>query len=316
MKRVLLALISTLFLVMTGTLATKGFFDVPALSARIPSYAGLEMTSVKEFGAIGDGQTDDTAAIQAAIDAMPDAGGVIYLPIGTYLVRPLTCTKPVRFTAPRTATNRNGVPEGSTLLAAGNQTHILMLGGENNTLANWVMGGGLENISLSGGYNTLSDALLVLQYIQFAKLTNVYISQGNCRAIRFKNVMDMGIDTLRLFGAGRDGDSVMYIDAQEAPYWTNEIRFYGKCQWENNLGSILKCSPDSYADGIFFDGVDFERSIKYDKSPVPVFDIADLNRLSISNCSFANYDDNVNTVFANLKGGNNRFYVAGGYKRE
>jgi len=94
MRRFYLTLISTLFLVMIGTLATKGFFDIPASSARIPSYAGLEMTSVKEYGAIGDGQTDDTAAIQAAIDAMPDAGGVIYLPIGTYLVRPLDVPNP------------------------------------------------------------------------------------------------------------------------------------------------------------------------------------------------------------------------------
>ena len=38
-----------------------------------------------------------------------------------------------------------------------------------------------------------------------------------------------------------------------------------------------------------------------------MFDIADVNRLSILNCSFANYDDAVNAVFADLKGGNNRF---------
>lgn len=48
----------------------------------------LEMYSVKEYGAVGDGTTDDTAAIQAAIDAAGQAGGgVVFLPPGTYSVK-------------------------------------------------------------------------------------------------------------------------------------------------------------------------------------------------------------------------------------
>ncbi len=41
-------------------------------------------TSVKRFGAVGDGVTDDTAAIQAAIDAAP-ANGNLLIPPGTYV---------------------------------------------------------------------------------------------------------------------------------------------------------------------------------------------------------------------------------------
>lgn len=43
------------------------------------------MYSVRNFGATGDGVSDDTAAIAAAIIALP-AGGVLYFPAGTYLV--------------------------------------------------------------------------------------------------------------------------------------------------------------------------------------------------------------------------------------
>jgi len=43
---------------------------------------------VKEypFNAKGDGITDDTAAIQAAVDALPTAGGTIVIPAGSYVI--------------------------------------------------------------------------------------------------------------------------------------------------------------------------------------------------------------------------------------
>lgn len=48
----------------------------------------MQVYSVKTYGAVGDGTTDDTEAIQAAIDAAGLAGGgVVYLPPGTYSVK-------------------------------------------------------------------------------------------------------------------------------------------------------------------------------------------------------------------------------------
>jgi len=44
-----------------------------------------DIVSVKDFGAVGDGVTDDTSAIQAAVNAVSD-GGTIYVPSGNYVV--------------------------------------------------------------------------------------------------------------------------------------------------------------------------------------------------------------------------------------
>src|SRR5436305_9664760 len=51
-----------------------------------PSAARL--TSVLDYGATGDGSTDDTDAINRALAA----GGAVYLPAGTYLVSDLNAT--------------------------------------------------------------------------------------------------------------------------------------------------------------------------------------------------------------------------------
>jgi len=44
-----------------------------------------DVVSVKDFGATGDGSTDDAVAIQAAIDSI-SSGGIIFFPKGTYII--------------------------------------------------------------------------------------------------------------------------------------------------------------------------------------------------------------------------------------
>jgi hypothetical protein len=50
--------------------------------------------NAKAYGAVGDGTTDDTAAVQAAWTAAAAVGGVTYLPAGTYAVDPATLGAP------------------------------------------------------------------------------------------------------------------------------------------------------------------------------------------------------------------------------
>lgn len=53
----------------------------------------LAWYSVKDYGAIGDGVTDDTTAIQNAInDCATNSGGVVFFPYGTYVVSQITLT--------------------------------------------------------------------------------------------------------------------------------------------------------------------------------------------------------------------------------
>ncbi|BCT93253.1 hypothetical protein LYSHEL_22760 [Lysobacter helvus] len=68
--------------------AILGGVSLPALALTAPPVRtrGTTVLNVKNYGAIGDGIHDDTAAIQAAINALPTAGGTVTVPAGTYLI--------------------------------------------------------------------------------------------------------------------------------------------------------------------------------------------------------------------------------------
>ena len=75
--------------------------------------------SVKDFGAVGDGVTDDTSAIQSALDAV-SSGGEVFVPAGTYLISsPLEISSYTRF---------YGVGENSRIKTV---SDIVMLQGKN-----------------------------------------------------------------------------------------------------------------------------------------------------------------------------------------
>lgn len=67
----------------TTTPDNTGTVIVTAYGARFKRIHEGRGVNVKWFGAAGDGLTDDTAAIQAAMDGMPE-GGIVFFPDGTY----------------------------------------------------------------------------------------------------------------------------------------------------------------------------------------------------------------------------------------
>ena len=60
-------------------------FGAQATARAQVSPAAKEQMSVREFGATGDGKTDDSKAIQRALDAAGEVGGTVFVPGGVYL---------------------------------------------------------------------------------------------------------------------------------------------------------------------------------------------------------------------------------------
>ena len=65
-----------------------GGVSLPAFALTTPPTRarGTALLSVKDYGALGNGVKDDTAAIQAAINALPTTGGTVVIPAGTYMI--------------------------------------------------------------------------------------------------------------------------------------------------------------------------------------------------------------------------------------
>ena len=59
---------------------------LPAVFLPAVRKRGAAILNVRDYGAVGNGVHDDTAAIQAAINALPADGGTVLVPPGTYMI--------------------------------------------------------------------------------------------------------------------------------------------------------------------------------------------------------------------------------------
>lgn len=70
-----------------GTLAAGGVPSIASAAEPQPGDGSMTATNVRDYGATGDGTTDDTAAIQRAVEACrARGGGLVYLPTGRYAI--------------------------------------------------------------------------------------------------------------------------------------------------------------------------------------------------------------------------------------
>jgi polygalacturonase len=77
----------TLSAVALPAAAANWWTTTPSLSI------GSTTINVKNKGALGNGSHDDTAAFQAAVNALPSSGGTVYVPAGRYMINAL---KPIQ----------------------------------------------------------------------------------------------------------------------------------------------------------------------------------------------------------------------------
>lgn len=164
------------------------------------------MFDVTSYGAVGDGTTDDRAAIQSAIDACEAAGGgVVYFPRGTYL---LDSAHPI-------VTNVSLLIDDDyvTLEGEGRGLSIVKLG-DNHAIAlinfQATLGGGVQNLEINGNRQNQTGnghAIRSGDSVTSLTLRNLYIHDIASYGIglQFGTMKDVLIENVLIEDTGADG---------------------------------------------------------------------------------------------------------------
>jgi len=134
-------------------------------STYMPRRGGLEAVSVREFGAKGDGVNDDTAAIQAALNA----GQHVLCPAGNYRI-----TSPLDLTNLSTALTFEGTGKSGACTILGDTGSVVFdaTGSSHLTFRNFAVDSGLSNSSTIAFLFARSSTN---GYAQFDRIENVHV---------------------------------------------------------------------------------------------------------------------------------------------
>jgi len=129
MKKITLLLLVALSL---STLSATHPYNIVKNADITPNPESKDVVSVMDFGAKADGKTDDTGAIQKAMDSFGKTGGTVYIPNGSYLIagslnipQGITLKGSFESVPSHNGIRNQGLPKpgelGTTLLITGNK---------------------------------------------------------------------------------------------------------------------------------------------------------------------------------------------------
>lgn len=251
------------------------------LNAQVnPSLTGLSplVTNVKDFGASGDGVSDDTSPVQAAINA---ATGILFFPPGDYLLDTVTISQELvvlgsgrRFQQSIAGTRINAKSATSTIFYVNTPDPVtfLDLGFINNNGATAGAAIQLDDTGASGTGNLFSRIENCLFDGMFTGVRTTRASSVTVSACQFWNVVSTGFGIFidNLFNADQGDDSIdactfgIGIGNAVGIGWQGSgglrvfnNKFLGSRALSINLGGVPVGQPTAqlYITGNSFDGV-------------------------------------------------------------
>ncbi|CAE6852628.1 hypothetical protein R69746_07431 [Paraburkholderia aspalathi] len=245
---------------------------------------------VTYFGAAGDGKTDDTAAIQSAVDDTPDGGQLVF-PLGKYVVSGIRVSRPIKLLGEGASKWES---HGAELVAKGNQAFVLAFSHESETVPGVALGGEITNLALEGGGHELSDGVFVGLGFSEVTVRNLEIGHAIGNGVRlqhwfegkFENVFFNSIDASH-------SDAVFFvgpITLKNLAANVNNLRVYDS-RFEGNFGTYIKSDPKANLDIFVLSNCKFEWSGQawHAAEHFPLFDLDSAFRVQIFSNSITQF---------------------------
>ena len=266
-------------------------------------YANMIVISeltIKMFGAVGDGVSDDSQAIQAALNYSSEYKyNYLYFPCGNYLINnSLNIPTNMHLVGNYTSYfNKTG-----SILLRNSDHSIFNLQGDpysdsdGNNNSNVI----IENIMFRSNSTTfLNTGAIYFFRTLYNTFTNVHFS-GNGRAL----VFDKASYDMRFNNCSFTGEShIVTCNAQDdsyhtAQYYSTNNLIFDNCRWESyTTGPLITCN--NYTTQIIFDNPKFEGTLADGSALLKsvinnatlVFNNALITMLAGSNCSILDLQD-------------------------
>ena len=264
----------------TGT--GKVMFGPGSIKAVLPQWCG----------ATGDGTTDDTAALNATVAAVP-AGGVIYLPPGTYKTSGWLINKTVSLIAD-TPFLYGGNSQAATLKAAGAQAYVLKFQGVFTYDASTFLHPYLRNINVDANGQTISDAAFIMEYCHLSRVDGCSFQNAMGHGVRLRTVWELRMQDFFIISCGTlDTGSAFFIDGPTPLDYnrgSSDISIRNGV-WSANRGRWLDISSLANIDPFWFEGnkLELDDLTILNTVETDVLHFGSLSRGWILNNSFTNF---------------------------
>lgn len=222
--------------------------------AALPQPTPLPVFNVMVFGATGNGSTDDTVAIQSAINAANAAGGgIVYFPIGLYAVS-ATAGNPALIIPGNNITLQGAGSRGSVLfLLASSPVNAFILQAFNVSYVN-IYDMEIKGNGVSPGAGVLYFPLVNFSGGSFCIFRNVYFYRSPSGMLGFNGNSYMWVEDCTFDTSGYNATAAYFAPMlNTGQVLHSDHIFIRNCAFENALfHSIWLTSSDSLVDGCSF----------------------------------------------------------------